>query len=227
MNFIAHYYLDRNITHPCFVVGTSTPDLVSIFDRNHRVKATHIRRSMGEITGDPWRMNFRQGINRHVKADRLFHSADFFKYETLHLSRMVSERFASDTPRRTYFVGHIVFELILDKILIERDPSLVADFYRIMESEPVTRYQELTEWILDEPLPGYDQFLQRFIDRRYLLHYPNIDHLTYTLRRIMLRVGLTDTTYMQTTAFADLLHTYQAELTPRVDPIIDEIRHNM
>lgn len=227
MNFIAHYYLDRNVEFPCFVMGTSTPDLASIFNRDMRIKPTHLKKASQDAMDDPNRVQFLRGIQRHMRADSLFHSAPFFVAETHQIGYQVRDRFKAAKPRRTFFVGHIAFELILDKILIERDPSLVADFYRHLEAEPVERYVSLTEWVLDRPMPGYDQFLTRFIDRRYLLHYPNIDHLTYTLRRIMGRVGLHDATYMQSTDFAAFLLDYQRTLAPRVDQMLGSIQAKM
>ena len=42
MNFLSHYYLDRERDNPWFFAGISTPDLVSVLNRQVRLKANHM-----------------------------------------------------------------------------------------------------------------------------------------------------------------------------------------
>lgn len=217
MNFIAHFYVDKHVDDGLFFVGVSTPDWVSIFDRNVRVKANLLPLIM-ENEATPAELSFYNGVMRHLEIDRDFHSSEFFAFETQEIMRLIDRHLGKERVPRSFFVAHVLFELVLDKVLIQSEPSLLPTYYRHLESCSLKRMVQLTEWITSTPLPGYDAFLQRFIAKRYLYQYTDWDHLIYVLRRILERVRLRQVEYLYEPAFMRVLQEYEEGLIERHAP---------
>ncbi|MEO1451190.1 MAG: hypothetical protein AAFV07_16790, partial [Bacteroidota bacterium] len=151
MNFIAHYFLDRNLDDSLFFAGVSTPDLVSIFDRNIRLKAKRMPLIMeNEATQEE--LSFYNGVMRHFEVDRIFHTSEFFKSEVKLLCDAFTYHLGEKVVKRDYFVAHILFELTLDKVLIQQNAFLIDDFYAHLESRPLEELVRLTEWVTHTPM---------------------------------------------------------------------------
>jgi hypothetical protein len=214
MNFIAHFYMDRHVEDSLFFVGVSTPDWVSIFNRSIRVKENRLPLIM-ENDATTAETSFYNGVLRHLEVDRVFHSSTFFEYETGELGRLFKQHFAPGAVPRSFFVAHVMFELVLDKVLIQADPSLLPAYYRHLESCCVEQVVQLTEWITSTPMPGYDGFLGRFISKKVLYQYTDWAHVIYVLQRLLERVGVDTHEFLDTDAFLDLAHVYEQGLSQR------------
>jgi len=226
MNFIAHFYMDRHVGDSLFFVGVSTPDWVSIFNRNVRVKENHLPLIM-ENDATPEELSFYNGVLRHLEVDRVFHSSAFFVRETRHISELFARHLGNQQVPRSFFVAHVIFELVLDKVLIQSDPSLLPSYYRHLENYDLDYLVQLTEWITSTPLPAYDGFLKKFITKKYLYQYLYWDHLIYVLRRILERVHIYDTDYLYSPGFMRVLEEYEAGLTQRHAPALQEFDHHL
>lgn len=220
MNFLSHYYLDRYRNNSHFFVGACTPDLVSIYNRSVRLKA-HSLPQPDKVGNSPQQIAFYQGIVRHFEVDQLFHSSDFFHAETRYFSDLLREHFGADRIHRAFFVSHILLELMLDKILMEREPALVPDFYRWITDPGLQFVVSLTEWATQRPLPNYDGFYEKFITNQYLYHYTRWEEVIYVLRRILQRVGIARFEYLHSPKFLQLVQNYQEELSPRCFTAMD------
>ncbi|WNJ21164.1 hypothetical protein [Pontibacter sp. G13] len=214
MNFLSHFYLDWHLDDSLFFMGVSTPDLVSVFDRNVRLKEN---RMPSFIPGEtpPNCESFRIGVLRHFEVDRIFHTSDFFYEETHRLSRMIESRIPAHELHRVFFVSHVLFELVLDKILIHEEPDLLPAFYRHLEEYSIPEFVKLTEWVTQVDMPGYDGFLNRFMSKRYLREYTDWQQVFFILRKIMVGVGITKYQYLKDPVFFDLMKEYEAGLAER------------
>ena len=154
MNFISHFYLDRNLDDSLFFVGVSTPDLVSVFDRTIRLKEGRMPLIM-ENEATKGEISFYNGVIRHFEVDKLFHTSDFFYSETEKIKNLLQEEFGKDHVPRAFFVAHVLFELILDRILIHHNNTLLPTFYDHLSRFPIKEYVRLTEWVTHTPMPAY------------------------------------------------------------------------
>ena len=72
MNFLSHFYFDRE-TDDCYhILGTVLPDLLKNADKTiilHPEKLHHPNNDVNAII---------KGWNKHLEVDRYFHSSDFF-----------------------------------------------------------------------------------------------------------------------------------------------------
>lgn len=223
MNFVAHYFLDRNYESSSFAIGAATPDLLSIYNPSHRIKAAHIR-GVSEGALDEHGRELLAGIKRHFHADRVFHSSDFFAEETKEISRSLATHFPDGEVPRKYFIAHVLLELVLDKVLIDHDPLLLDDYYGHFERmDPFRGIQEATTIISGQELPNYDQFLHKFTSNRYLFHYKEWDHILFVLSRIMRRVGIAQRQFLEDKRMMGLMEKLEVRLHERFEDIFKEI----
>ncbi|MDX2249937.1 MAG: hypothetical protein SF052_24345 [Bacteroidia bacterium] len=214
MNFISHFYLDRKVNNSLFFAGVSTPDLVSVFDRNVRLKESRMPLIMENVATEG-EISFYNGVMRHFEADRIFHTSTFFLTETHTLSRLIEKTFNEGQYRRAFFVAHVLFELLLDKILIQNDDTLVPEFYNHLQAYPVEEIVRLTEWVTHTSMPSYDGFLKKFIRKKYLYNYVDPMQVCYILRRIVQGVGISQVSYLHSARFLQMIHQYEESLSGR------------
>jgi len=214
MNFLSHFYLDRDLNDSWFFLGVSTPDLVSIFDRNVRLKKNRMP-LIRENENSEAEISFYNGCLRHIEVDGIFHTSDFFAEETRIISQLLRKNYPKKELNRTFFISHVAFELILDKILIQETQGLVESYYEHMEKYSLEEQLKMTEWATRTKLPGYKSFLHKFITRKYLSYYTDWDHVVFVLKKILLGVGVHPIDFLQNRKFIDIMDSYEKGLTHR------------
>lgn len=228
MNFLSHYFLDHQIDDSLFVVGASTPDLVSIFDRKIKFKERGISKRVqdSEVTAE--QLSFYQGVIRHFQVDKLFHSSDFFHEETTQLSHNLRVTFPNSEIQRSFFVAHILLELALDKLLIQEDETLLYKFYNHFERCTPQRLKKLTGWLAGgESMTSYDAFLRKFTRDQHLYRYKDWSYIIYVLKRIMRRVGIFEYAFLDSKEFMDFLHAYENDLGTRYQQVFKGFVHQL
>jgi len=216
MNFLSHFFLDRQIDDSLFVVGACTPDLLSVFDRKIKFKEREVSKRVLNSQLSPEQQSFYQGVIRHFQVDKLFHSSDFFHSETQRLGQDLREAFPNQEIKRSFFVAHILLELVLDRLLIHEDEKYLSTFYTHFERCQPAHIRELSSWLAGEPItPSYDAFLRKFTRDKHLYRYQQWDYIIYVLKRIMRRVGIFEYKYLDSPQFLRFLNQYEMELATR------------
>lgn len=223
MNLLSHFYLDRNRVNSHFIVGAATPDLLSIYNSSVRAKAVHLKRMDQETAG---RINpaFLEGLKRHFTADAIFHSSPLFHEHTHRISELLKERFPNTDVPRKFFIGHILLELILDKVLIDLHPGLLDSYYGHFQAlQPFRVIRTSTELAVGAKLPNYETYLTKFLRKKFLYHYAGYDHIAFVLRRILRRVRIAETRFLDSDTFNQLMQDYEQELIPVHEQFFAEI----
>src|SRR4029077_6482312 len=124
MNYFAHgiRFLDR----PYFLAGTALPDWLSVADRRVRLRARNVL-PFSSGTGTP-EAELAAGVLQHLADDAWFHKTAAFAVTSAELTVLLREALPADAVYRPAFLGHILTEMLLDSILIERDPARLADY---------------------------------------------------------------------------------------------------
>ena len=87
-------------------------------------------------------------------------------------------------------LGHILIELLLDDVLIRRNPESLLSYYHVMDNLDVEFVaRSVTEMASREPI-GLDRFIPLFSAERFLYDYAEDGKLLYRLNRVMQRVKL-------------------------------------
>jgi hypothetical protein len=226
MNFISHFFLDRGQASSLFFVGIATPDLLSVHDRKIKLKEFSVPIALHSVQSDSQKY-FAAGVMRHFEGDRVFHSSPFFEKETMHLSRFLKSELPDHQIHRGFFVAHVLLELLLDKILINKFSYLLPTFYNHFEQHEIMEIVSLTEWITGTRIPAYDGFLKKFISNRYLSHYTDYEYVIYVLKRLLYKVGIRSHTYLTDPAFEDAIRTYEKGLAGRCLLAFEELSRKM
>lgn len=187
MNYLAHFYLDHAKPLPHFTAGVTLPDLARSFGSKYRVKAFEIP----PHAGCPHLLSeINKGVARHHEADHWFHTSAFFKQQfQLVKTHLYAARLQS-IPKYTYFVAHVLLEMLIDRLLMKQHPQLCPDFYAALlqtDTQALTDYMNL--WGM--PPENTHQFVlhfERFCAAQYLFEYQHNEGLLYALERVYMRM---------------------------------------
>ncbi len=179
MNFFSHYYFDKQENNPIHNFGLLTPDLLRNFTPNQ-----YNKKKLNELNSDSdWHI----GIQKHFSRDNNFHKSAFFNsvYNDCHAeSKRVFQNL--EIPR-FWFGLHVWIEMLLDKVLIQKNPSELIQFYTELE---------LVDKQLDSLLKQIDHLnftefrmrFARFMESQYLFHYQEHSGIIYGLNRVFIQV---------------------------------------
>ncbi len=183
MNFLSHFYFDRNTPNVNIVLGTVLPDLLKNANKSwnvHPEKHPELFDKVG--LGD-----LLQGWKRHLHVDLLFHSSAFFSEKTQELKRLLVP-ILKDSPVRPSFLAHIGVELLLDHLLIEQQKIVITSFYDNLEAVAEDDLIGFLHSCKIDDTPLFFKFFNSFKSSRYLLSYQKLDNIGYALQRICMRV---------------------------------------
>jgi len=184
MNFLSHFYFERENTNDYIVMGVVLPDLIKNADKNWNLNPQKDEYLFSDVAAYDAVLT---GWKRHLEVDRVFHSSDFFKEQTAILKQMILPAVETG-PVKAFFLAHIGLELILDQLLLTQNIVDADHFYAQLQA---SRTDELTGFLRLAGLPDqqkFDRFLDDFIKSRYLFSYADIENITYSLNRICMRL---------------------------------------
>lgn len=186
MNYFAHgmHFTDR----PYFLAGTATPDWLSVADRAVRLRP---RRVLPFADGsDRPQAQFAAGVLQHLRDDERFHRLPSFIEVSGELMVLFRQLLHPHDGFRPGFLGHIVTEMLIDAVLIERNPDTLRAYYAALNDidpmlveRSVNRMSKKTTERLGAliPLFCHEGFLWDYLDSERFLH-----RLNQVMRRVKL-----------------------------------------
>ena len=184
MNFLSHFYFERNNPDENMVIGTVLPDLIK---NAHKDWNLHPEKHEELFNGNLHLKSLIKGWKRHLKVDLLFHSSDFFIAEMAKLKQLLLP-ILKDSPVRPSFLSHIGVELVLDHLLVENGKININSFYDHLQA---VDDQSLNAFLLKcgtENTEQFFKFFNSFKSSRYLLSYQKLENISYALQRICMRL---------------------------------------
>jgi hypothetical protein len=181
MNFLSHYYFDRNVTDCYFILGTVLPDLLKNADKNiilHPEKLHYQNTHLNSLVA---------GWNKHLNVDRYFHSSDFFATHSHQLKKLLTP-VIEGSPVKPFFLGHIAVELIIDNLLLTTNKITVDDFYAHLKGCDNTIIEEFLTTAGLKDTTRFFRFYEGFKRDGYLHTYSETPQIAYALKRICMRV---------------------------------------
>lgn len=186
MNYFAHGW--QFIGDPYFLVGTATPDWLCVADRGVRVRSKSAVAWTND--DDPRLAAIARGICQHHADDSRFHASRAFVELSLDFSRRIGRVLPADEGFRSWFVGHIVVELLLDSALIEERPERLTDYYGALAQVDMTAIEAAVNRIAARPTDRLAGFISIFRRERFLWDYSDDGKLLVRLNQVMQRVRL-------------------------------------
>jgi len=219
MNFLSHFYFERENINDYIVMGVVLPDLIKNADKNWNLnpqKDEYLYRDVPEYDA------LLTGWKRHLEVDRLFHSSEFFRAQTAILKQMILPAVETG-PVKAFFLAHIGLELILDHLLLTQNVVDTDNFYRQLQS---AHSDSLNGFLRLARLPDqhlFNKFLDDFISSRYLFSYEKIENITYSLNRICMRLWADPFTEAQLEILTLKLEEFKEQLKHNFLVIFDEV----
>ena len=186
MNYFAHGL--RFVDRPYVLVGTALPDWLSVVDRRVRLRTRHMQ-PFADGSGTPL-AEVAAGVLQHLEDDAWFHKTAAFAVASAKLTILFREALPSDDGHRPAFLGHILTEMLLDAVLIERDPSALAAYYAAFERLDAELVEESVNRMAPQPIDGLSGSISLFARERFLTDYLDTKRLLYRLNQVMRRVKL-------------------------------------
>jgi hypothetical protein len=220
MNFLSHFYFDRESDNCYHILGTILPDLLKNADKTivlHPEKQHHTDNSVNSIT---------KGWNKHLEVDRYFHSADFFLLHSHELKKLLLPAIEG-SPVKPFFLGHIAIELLLDNLLLTTNKVTVDSFYDHLDG---CRISVINDFLTSAGLKDTARFFKFFEDfkkSRYLSTYTETHQIAYALKRICMRVWRDPFTPQHEAAINKVLVSYRETLLDNFMSIFDEIEEKL
>lgn len=186
MNYFAHgvRFLDR----PYFLAGTALPDLLSVVDRRVRLRARRVEPfAQGATDAEA---ELAAGVLQHLADDAWFHSTRAFTEVSAELTRMFRAALPPDDAYRPSVLGHIVTEMLLDGVLIARDPSRLDAYYAAFSALDARRIEEAVNRMARYPTDRLATFIPLFERERFLADYVDSRRFLTRLNQVMRRVKL-------------------------------------
>jgi hypothetical protein len=220
MNFLSHYYFDRDVTDCYHTLGTVLPDLLKNADKTivlHPEKLDHPNNKVNSII---------KGWNKHLEVDRHFHSSDFFKLHSHQLKKSLLPAMEG-SPVKPFFLGHIAVELILDSILITTRTIDVQNFYNHLHNCDDEVVREFFNAANLSEAGFFFTYFEKFKRDRYLERYAQSSQIAYALRRICMRVWQNPFTNAQESMMDEIVEAYRTSLMPDYKLIFNEIEEKL
>lgn len=219
MNFLSHFYFDRQNDNTETVLGIVLPDLIKNAWKDvnlYPLKERHL------FTGDVKLLSILEGWERHLGVDAVFHSSSFFREQTAGLKQQLLP-FLDGSPVKPFFLAHIGLELLLDHLLVEDQAVNVGRFYELLTIVD----RETTAIFLKKcgvtETARFFAFLNGFISSRYLLSYQKLENITYALNRICMRLWMAPFNEDQLEQLTAALGTSKEQIRPVYQDIFTEI----
>ncbi len=208
MNFLAHHKTMHRSDDPSYCAGKILPDLLRGFNPAWRL--TH-----EDVSGLPAADSVTLGISIHLHTDQHFHNSEYFTNVVHRNAALFRQVEWPASFRHGWFFAHVVSEMLLDRLLLKHEKWLADDFYTQLSSlkmatlQPLFRYKG---W--NTAMNGFWNYLQRFVQSRYLFTYEDDSHMLYALNRVGNRVGLS--------LFGEPYRTSLVHMLPQMEQIVAE-----
>jgi acyl carrier protein phosphodiesterase len=221
MNFLSHYYFERDTTDVDVIIGVVLPDFVKNAEKHCNL---YPAKEIHSFKDDPTQLSLYKGWKRHIKVDAIFHSSTFFTEQTQVLKQLLLP-VMGDSPVKPFFLAHIGLELVLDHLLVINDDIKVELFYEALAASDKIALDKFLKNCGLQDTTAFFNFLNGFISGKYLFSYQKIENIAYALNRICMRIWdnpfsqeQVDQISLQLEIFRNLLQTSYLSVFKEIEP---------
>ncbi len=213
VNYLSHYYFDQDEENKYYNIGLILPDLARHYIPKLRINPyKNITFTTKEISS----MN--DGTNKHFASDRKFHNWMVFVDLTNKATDMIRESGDKDI-NRDYFITHIMVEVLLDKILLDKNPNLANDFYAMVDSveqEWILKFMRYAGLQDDELWKGQHK---RFMKAGWLKNYTTLENVVGAVEQVCRSLDMIELSDDQRQLLIDICETIEPQLARSIDAL--------
>ncbi|WP_449438899.1 ACP phosphodiesterase [Pedobacter steynii] len=219
MNFLSHFYFERDNHDPNMVIGVVLPDFVKNAQKDsnlYPLKEKHLFESVANEN------SILKGWGRHIAVDAVFHSSEFFKSNTTSLKQIILP-VLENSPVKPFFLAHIGLELVLDHLLTIHGMVNINTFYEQLSEADTKALDSFLKKSGVADTTIFFKFLNSFISSRYLFSYQKIENISYALNRICMRLWDGPFTEPQLALLTEKLSIFKTNLEENYMSIFNNI----
>jgi len=218
MNFLSHDVVLPDHSPALTRVGATLPDLWVLLPR--RPLPLAIVRSLRAAT-DPQCGLLADGIEHHMRADAVFHGHPQFVQRV----GLIAADLRATVPsiRHTQLAGHVAVEMLLDRWLIDRDPTLLDRYYASFEQATCERASALGT-ADDASRDALLCVLDRFASTAFLRGYCAASGMAVRMLRSLSRTPFANNAGVSEEVVADWLERWRERLSEGSQEILDDVR---
>jgi hypothetical protein len=219
LNYFAHYFFDHEPDNHYYNAGLVMPDFARVAEG-----AKHIDVKIGfDAEKQPHLYQLNRGSARHFQSDATFHNSAFFKHHTELLDGMFTQFEFPRQNQRIWFLSHILFEVLLDRVLITHHPKKLEDFYNSLQAVELEKVIEFLNHSGKDGTGRFSNFWASFNESQYMQYYVNDDSFLYSINRIITRAKQPELTDAQATALLKIVHHMEQELGSNIPALEREL----
>lgn len=179
-------------------------------------------------TGESEFHSLEAGIFRHMRADAYFHNAEFFMKEQSYFRMALSENLPKDLGLKFSFLGHVLFEMMLDRQIIQHEPEFLERYYNSLSKiseEKVLEYTQLRGF--EGESEAFFRYFRGFKESQFLYRYESAEGLATGLRRICKMATGVEIPSELNSKLAELIEQLDNHLEPTWKEYLMEVRQNI
>ena len=223
MNFLSHFYFERNNPDENMVLGVVLPDFIKNAQKDVNLYPLKTKQL---FEPDPAQVSILKGWEKHIAVDQIFHSSEFFQQHTSELKQLILPA-CENSPVKPFFLAHIGLELILDHLLVSDNLVSINVFYQQLSLANKVSLDNFLHTSSLENTTIFFNFLNNFISGRYLFSYQKMENITYALNRICMRLWNNPFTEMQLAALTLQLEVFKKDIKNNYLSVFDDIEKTL
>ena len=178
LNYFSHFYFDGTDDID-YNFGLLLPDFV----RNFIPKKKYVLNAKKTDA-------ISLGAQQHFKRDHVFHMSHVFEEMQEKTKPHVVDAFARMKVNRSFFVNHILCEMMIDRVLIKEDSAKIDEMYQQLD---LVTEKNRGLWVAEHQpnhLIDFLKRLDRFNELKYIKRYLEDEALAYSINRVCMYVNV-------------------------------------
>ena len=214
MNYFSHFIFDHIPLNHDYNTGLLLPDIT----RKKITKFNYDVNMPSEFS------DLFLGCKRHYESDKKFHSSNFFHQHYNHLNHLISHSNYILDVERKWFISHIILELLIDRIFVKHQRSLLDNFYLSLIEVDEMKLRTYLKFFGMENIDEFFVFFNHFRSSQYIYHYTDNNKFMYSLNRIMMRANVKPLTQKNSDLILDVILEFEKTYFDQAESIMNEMK---
>ncbi len=225
MNFLSHYYLHLDKKDNYYTVGLTMPDVLGFLSTRIRITANFLKSNYAKEKNNNIK-SFISGMYVHILIDRWFHSLGFFK-ENIFFIQDFFRKYNKNESELSDFYSHIILEILIDRFLLIKYPTIVDDFYISYKNFNFNEVLELFSGFSDFDPSEFLSFAIGIANSSFLREYVDDDSIMSILKRVSNRINIPFELKVNKNIFAGFINNIYIKLEPSIKELLKNAKENL
>lgn len=217
MNYFSHFVFDHYPNNYEYNTGLLLPDITRKYISKFRILDSNL-----ELPD--YHYQFLNGCLKHYESDKKFHSSFFFNQNYKRLNNLISNSQSLKNVERKWFISHIIFELLIDRIIVNYQRTLLDEFYFSLLNVDEFSLATFLGYYGMKDFDKFFNFFNHFRNTQYIYHYTDNNKFMYSLNRIMMRANVKELSQSDSEIILKIMLEFEQNYLNNPILMIEEIR---